>query len=35
MFTASLVIFMFVFLPIVSIRFGVDSRDRRPRQSPW
>lgn len=32
---ATLIIFLFVFLPIVSIWFGVDSRDRAPRTHPW
>jgi hypothetical protein len=35
MFPATLAIFLFVFLPIVSIWFGVDSRDHGPRHSQW
>jgi hypothetical protein len=31
-FAATLIVFLFVFLPIVSIWFGVDSRDARARQ---
>jgi hypothetical protein len=31
-FPMTLIIFLFVFLPIVSIWFGVDSRDARVRQ---
>jgi hypothetical protein len=31
-FPAALIIFLFVLLPIVSIWFGVDSRDARARQ---
>jgi hypothetical protein len=34
-FPATLVIFLFVLLPIVSIWFGVDSRDHGARQSQW
>jgi hypothetical protein len=32
-FPATLILFLFVLLPIASLRFGVDSRDRGPRQS--
>jgi hypothetical protein len=31
-FPAMLIVFLFVFLPIVSIWFGVDSRDAHARQ---
>jgi hypothetical protein len=35
MFTATIVLFVLVALPIVSLWFGVDSRDRGPYARQW